>query len=94
MNAILSGLPELRITTLISDKPVVFEASWNGKRQCPHCDCSSLRTRDSFWRFNSEGEMPQVPVPRMPALFQYPDCWRQALEPLNGKPETLCVRRL
>lgn len=57
MYAILSGLPELRITKLISDKPVVFEASWNGKRQCPHCDCSSLRTRDSFWRFINNGRI-------------------------------------
>lgn len=57
MYAILSGLPELRITKLISDKPVVLEASWNGKRQCPHCNCSSLRTKDSFWRFIRNGRI-------------------------------------
>lgn len=57
MYAILSGLPELRITRLLSDKPVVFEASWNGKRQCPHCACSSLRTKDSFWRYINNGRI-------------------------------------
>lgn len=41
MYVILSGLAERQITKLLSDNPVVFKTSWNSKRQCPHCDCSS-----------------------------------------------------
>lgn len=41
--------------------------------------------------FRPEGEMKQVLVPRMPALFQHRDCRRQVQVPLNGNHETLCV---
>ena len=57
MYAILSGLPELRITRLLSDKPLVLETSWTGKRQCPRCSCTSLRTKDSFWRYIRNGRI-------------------------------------
>ena len=57
MHAILSGLLALRFNKTICDKPLVIEASWTGKRQCPHCNCASLRTKDSFWRYIKYGRI-------------------------------------
>ena len=57
MHTILSGLPELSITRIVTHKPLIIEARWRGKKQCPHCHSSSLKLKDSFWRSIKNGQI-------------------------------------
>ncbi len=57
MYTILSGLPELSITRVVPHKPLIIEARWRGKKQCPHCHSSSLKLKDSFWRSIKNGQI-------------------------------------
>lgn len=51
MERIVLGLPDLAIRGLVSARPLLIEAAWTGKAQCPHCKGTKLRIKDSFWRF-------------------------------------------
>ena len=57
MTVILSELPDLRLTKLVSTYPLVYEADFIGKSMCPHCNSMVLRTKDSFWRCFRYGRM-------------------------------------
>jgi Transposase and inactivated derivatives len=47
---IVIGLPGYVIKKIISVNPLGLEAVWTGIRACPYCNCTKLRTKDSFWR--------------------------------------------
>lgn len=51
MERIVLGLPDLAIQDLVSTHPLLIEAVWTGKAECPHCKGTKLRIKDSFWRF-------------------------------------------
>jgi len=44
------GLPDFKIISYRGFKTVEIEAEYIGKRECPHCQCSRLRKKDSFLR--------------------------------------------
>lgn len=51
MERIVIGLPEYAIQKIVSSRPLVFEVSWTGQPTCPDCAGTSVRIKDSFWRY-------------------------------------------
>ena len=51
MERLLIGLPDYRISRVISVTPTILEVCLDKQVCCPHCGSYSLRTKDSFWRY-------------------------------------------
>ena len=43
-------LPNFKVSDPVGWAFMSFEAVYEGKARCPHCDCENLRKKDSFWR--------------------------------------------
>ena len=41
------GLRDFAIEKVVSAVPLMFEARWTGKNDCPNCGCEKLRVKDS-----------------------------------------------